>query len=96
MKEEILHSIATAAKHLGILDQTAYRNKCIRLEFEEMKISCVGETVEEIIRKISAKHCLGELSIRDIIYKTEDEIIERTPKIKPKKIIRRINPRREV
>lgn len=94
LKEEVLHSIANAAKHLGILDHTAYRNKCIRLEFEKMKSSCVGETVEEIIKKISDKHHLGEATIRDIIYQA-DEIIERMPKAKPiKKTTRRIEARR--
>lgn len=93
MNPDILHSIAVAAKHLGILDHIAYRNKCIRIEFEDMKITSIGETVEELIKKISEKHHLGELTIRDIIYK-EDEVIERMPKQKPKKIIRRLEPRR--
>lgn len=94
MNPELLHSIAVAAKHAGILDKIAYRNKCIRIEFEDMKITCIGETVEELIRKISEKHHLGFETIREIVY-YPDEIIERTPKPKPiKKIIRRKEPRR--
>ena len=93
MKEEVLHSIASAAKHLGILDHTAYRNKCIRIEFEDMKITHPGETVEALIQKLSEKHCLGETTLREIIYKP-DEIIERMPKPKSKKIIRRTEVRR--
>jgi len=93
--KELIHSIAMAAKSLGILDQTAYRNKCIRIEFEEMKITLPVETVEEIIKKLAEKHFLGEPTIRDIIYKDTDEIIIRTPKPKPiKKIVRRTESRR--
>lgn len=93
--KEILHSIANAAKYLGILDHTAYRNKCIRIEFEEMKIQCAGETVEEIIKKISERHHLGTETIKEIVY-VPDEIIARIPKPKPtKKITRRIEARRK-
>lgn len=96
IKQEVIHGVAIAARHLGILDETAYRNKCIRIEFEQMKVSCVGETVEELIKKISEKHHLGDVTVRDIIYKP-DEIIERLPKSKPiKKIIRRTEPRRRL
>lgn len=96
IKQEVIHGVAIAARHLGILDETAYRNKCIRIEFEQMKVSCVGETVEELIKKISEKHHLGENTLREIIYK-QDEVIERLPKQKPvKKLIRRIEARRRL
>lgn len=93
--KEILHSIAHTAKLLGILDNTAYRNKCIRIEFEELKKTCVGETVETIIQKICDKYHLGSNTIREIVYDA-DEFVERLPKMKSKKIIRRSEPRRRI
>jgi hypothetical protein len=83
LKEEVFHSLATAARHLGILDETAYRNQCLRLEFEHIKKNNPNETVEIIIQKISVKHNLGFETVRHVLY-TKDDAIQLTPKQKPK------------
>ncbi len=50
---------AEFARIYGICDETAYRNRVIKLEFEQMKIDCPGEIVESLIERLSQKEWNG-------------------------------------
>lgn len=54
-----LNNIAELARRRGICDETAYRNRIIKLEFEQMKIDFTGETCETFIQRLAEKKWNG-------------------------------------
>ncbi len=71
MDEIIIHQIAAIAQRLGILHERAYRDMCIRLEFDRLKKQGVKVEEAEIIlskRFSSKKNKLTPESIHRIIY----------------------------
>lgn len=93
ISERILHLIAEISREIGILDEISYRNKQIRLDFEKFKKEYPDFTVEQIMLKLQDKYYLGLEQLTKIIYSKDEQIIEMTPKPKPKKH-RRTEPRR--
>ena len=70
MTDKIIHSIATAAAELGILNETAYRNLCIRKEFEKLRREGkdMGTTVEEVVLTLADKYSLSYELVMKIVY----------------------------
>ena len=57
-----LLAVEIAAEHarlFNMLDETAYRNNLIMLEFEQMKRDCPGEIVESIMQRLAEKKWNG-------------------------------------
>lgn len=71
--KEVFYTAAKLANQFGILDQTAYRNNCMRIEFEELKISNKGETVEQILEILAAKNYLSISRVKEICYPPDSE-----------------------
>jgi hypothetical protein len=85
--KELLHHIASLARLTGMLNEVAYRDKLIKIEFEEMKKDETKQ-VSDIIRELADKYFLSLERTAHICYETEYPGIEKTIKIK-RKIIRR-------
>lgn len=50
---------AEHARLYGICDETALRNRLIKIEFEQLKKDCPGEIVERIIQQLAGKKWNG-------------------------------------
>ena len=60
-----LLAVEIAAEHArlyNMLDETAYRNNLILLEFERLKKDCPGEIVESLILQLAEKKWNGVIS----------------------------------
>lgn len=72
MKTKAIMLAAEHARLYGICDETAYRNRLIKLEFEQLKIDCPGEIVETLIQRLAGKKWNGIFlsfeTIREICY----------------------------
>ncbi len=72
MKTKAIMLAAEHARLYGICDETAYRNRLIKLEFEQLKIDCPGEIVETLIQRLAEKKWNGIFlspgRIREICY----------------------------
>ena len=69
MKEDILkyelaiHYAAAFAQSFGILNERAYRDLCIRLDFEKMRTQ--GKKVEDIMYELAEKYSIKESKISE-------------------------------
>ena len=93
-----MHLTAKLADQFGILDKTAYRNLCVRIEFDELinQIPAVKDRIEYL----QNKYHLGYERIKEIVYprgeekqKIEQIVTTTTTVIIQKQ--RRIEPRRK-
>jgi len=69
--ELLIHEIAELAQNLGILNERAYRDLCIRIEFEKLHNS--GAKVEDIEYELAEQFSSKEIkitpeSIHRIVY----------------------------
>ncbi len=72
MEELIVHEIANIARNLGILNERAYRNLCIRMDFDKMRREGVRVEEAEIIlseKYSSAKSKITPETIHSILYR---------------------------
>lgn len=97
--KELIHSVAKSAKSLGILDETAYRNLCWKLEFEE-KLNCEDHAAVEVELKIMAqKYNTSYETMRGACYPAGEkkEILNEVMKLtKTKRVkVRRVHTRRK-
>jgi hypothetical protein len=93
-----LHLIAQLAETFGILDKVAYRNICIKIEFDEMISRIPG--VQERIIFLTEKYFLSYERIKALVYprgeaKEIAEQLETHIKIAVTQKQRRIEPRRK-
>ena len=72
MEEIIVHEIANIARNLGILNERAYRNLCIRMDFDRMRREGVRVEKAEIIlseKYSDAKSKITPETIHSILYR---------------------------
>lgn len=102
---EDLQNIAELARKRGILNEVAFRNMIIKLEFEQMKLDFPNEPVDILMQKLADKkrneQYLSFETIRQICYpKGENkakmelaiqlvEEIKELPKTDPKMFVKR-------
>jgi hypothetical protein len=64
--KNVIHYAAKIAEQFGFLDKVAYRNICIKLEFDELINTIPG--VQERIEFLQNKYYLGYERIKEIVY----------------------------
>ncbi len=62
------HYIARIAKELGFLDDVAYRNICIKIEYEQLRLK--GFRVFDCKEYLAKKYVISEDSIHSILYRS--------------------------
>jgi hypothetical protein len=88
-----LEHAAAQARHFKILDEIAYRDLCIKIEFEEMKKVRTGESNEIFINELKDKYFLSLDRMRHICYPSA-QIEDIEPLLVPRKVLIKSGPAR--